>query len=180
MTPSFSSFSNAPSDLGPRSVKRHKRPRRRSEEEWNHLLEEYDRSSLSVKDFCALKGIAASNFYKKKGRAVRGALQISPPAVGPSCYPKEPVSKSWPEFVAVSLDLPSTTEDRQASQHKTSSMRKTSPVEKVGPLTRSLSYEPLTLRLGPDLALSIPPNFHEKTLTKVVELLTPSKEASPC
>jgi hypothetical protein len=164
MTSSFSPFSNAlsssPLPSNPSSVKQHKRPRRRSEKEWGHLLEEHDRSSLSVKDFCALKGIAASNFYKRKRRAVRSALQASPPVVAPPCNP-------FP-----------TAGDCQDPPHKTSPMGEASPV--ANSPANSLSYEPLTLRLGPDLALSIPANFHEKTLTKVVALLTPSKEAAPC
>lgn len=178
MTSSFSSFSNAsssaPRPSDPNSGKQHKRPRRRSEEEWRHLLEEHDKSSLSVKDFCVLKGIAASNFYKRKRRAVRSALQASSPAVTPSCDPEEPVSQSWPAFVPISLKTFPTAGDCQAPHHKPSPMAETPPV------ASSLSYEPLTLRLGPDLALSIPPNFHEKTLTKVVALLTLSKETVTC
>ena len=121
MTSSFSSCLNAPSSAplpsNPRSVKRHKRPRRRSEKEWGHLLEEHDRSSLSVKDFCALKGIAASNFYKRKRRSVKDVLQASPPAVAPSCDGEEAVSKSWPAFVPVSLDPFPTAKDCQAPHH---------------------------------------------------------------
>lgn len=176
------SFSHAPSSsplpLDTSSGKQHKRPRRRSEEEWSHLLAEYDRGSLSVKDFCALKGIAASNFYKRKRRSVRSSLQASPPVVAPSCDGEEPASQSWPAFVPVSLEPFPASQNTQDPHHKTSPMPEASSVASLS--ASPFSYEPLTLRLGTDLTLSIPANFHEKTLTKVVALLTPSKEAAPC
>lgn len=153
-------------------------PRRRSEEEWRDLLVDYERSSLTVKAFCALKGIALSNFYKRKRRAIREPLPTSPPTTSSSpaasALQEKDSKDSWPGFMPVSCPPPLAREGHQEAPSQKS------PNKSAPPAARHLSCAPLTLSLGPDLILSIPPHFHEETLKKVVALLGFTKGGASC
>ena len=168
---------SSPETLKPQAPKR---GRRLSQNEWQQILADYDRGSLTVKEFCALKGLSQSNFYKKKRRFSRK----TPPPQGltlqaPSATLQPLAQTAFPDFVPISLEPPREAPSTPSSQSPEDSGDTACSVPATPSPSpcksgeRSVSFEPLTLILGPALRLSIPPNFHEGSLKKVLASLAP-------
>lgn len=80
---------------------RTQRRRRRTEGQWNEILQRYRASGLSSRDFCKREGLSASSLQRWRARSSRTAaprfVELTPPAPTESAAPS-----SW----SVELELP--------------------------------------------------------------------------
>ena len=57
---------------------------KRTQEQWLALFDEYERSSLTIQDFCLKNSLSASNFYAWKAKLRPGRLRASSRSTTPA------------------------------------------------------------------------------------------------
>jgi len=148
------------------STKKKQPHKRRGKNFWIRAVSDFEKSRVSLQDFCAERGLAVSTFHAWRRRL--SATKVR------SQKPMKAASKPQLQFLPVYVTPPETPLDKLNQPDR---RLRPQPFSKKCTENSSDHFSELSsglsIHLNEGLSISIDKNFHEPTLERLVDLFSP-------